>query len=286
MTEPFPSDAVPPQAEVPERERDARVEELLLRGLDHYFAGEHELAINIWTRVLFLDRGHARARAYIERARSAVSERQREAEELVHTGEAAFERGEADAARRLLTSAVERGAGTEEALALLDRMDRLEAASVQQESRAADRGILARARRRVKAAAPVERSPVAWIAAGVVCGIGAAVVALGLLWARGDNWLPIVSPSPPSTLGIADEPVPVPSASEVWIARARALKDKGRLSEALAALDAIRHGDALEVQADALRADIQQKLLAAARGTGAPAAPALSSGAAGRGRRP
>ncbi len=69
---------------MPERERDARVEDLLLTGLDHYFAGQHELAISVWTRVLFLDRGHARARAYIDRARSAIAERQREGEELVH----------------------------------------------------------------------------------------------------------------------------------------------------------------------------------------------------------
>src|SRR5512144_2825586 len=137
MTEPLRSDLDPATAAAAERDRDARVEELLLSGLDHYFCGRHELAINIWTRVLFLDRGHARARAYIERARSAVSERQREAEELIHTGEAA----------------VERGARTDEALALLDRMDRLEAAAAQQETRP-DRGILARARSRVRAGAP------------------------------------------------------------------------------------------------------------------------------------
>ena len=66
--------------ELPDRERDARIEQLLISGLDHYFAGQLELAINVWTRVLFLDRGHARARAYIERARSALSERQRESD--------------------------------------------------------------------------------------------------------------------------------------------------------------------------------------------------------------
>src|SRR6186997_855096 len=114
---------------------ESRIEELLLAGLDHYFNGQHELAISVWTRVLFLDRGHARARAYIERARGAIAERQREGEELVHTGAAAFQRGEAEAARRLLTAAVEHGAGTEEALALLDRLDRLAAAGVLQESR-------------------------------------------------------------------------------------------------------------------------------------------------------
>ena len=96
---------------------DSRIEELLLAGLDHYFNGQHELAINVWTRVLFLDRTHARARAYIERARSAIAERHREGDELLHAGLAAFARGDAGDARSLLTSAVERGARPEEAMA-------------------------------------------------------------------------------------------------------------------------------------------------------------------------
>src|SRR5216110_1850255 len=89
-------------------DRDAKIEQLLLIGLDHYFAARYELAINVWTRALFLDRSHARARAYIERARSALAERQRESEELVQKGVAAFERGEMDAARQLLNAAVQR----------------------------------------------------------------------------------------------------------------------------------------------------------------------------------
>src|SRR4051812_50044314 len=102
---------------------ESRIEELLLAGLDHYFNGQHELAVSVWTRVLFLDRSHARARAYIERARSAIAERQREGEELLQTGAAAFQRGDAAGARQLLTSAVERGAAAGETLALLDPLD-------------------------------------------------------------------------------------------------------------------------------------------------------------------
>src|SRR5512144_3115417 len=91
------------------RDRTARIEELLLAGLDYYFAGEHERAINVWTRVLFLDRGHARARAYIERARSALAERQRESEELIQRGMAAFDQGDSAGARELLSAAIARG---------------------------------------------------------------------------------------------------------------------------------------------------------------------------------
>ena len=72
MTDPLRFDR-PAAGDADSRERDARIEELLLVGLDHYFAGRHELAINIWTRVLFLDRSHGKARAYIERARSALA---------------------------------------------------------------------------------------------------------------------------------------------------------------------------------------------------------------------
>src|SRR5476649_763977 len=108
-------------------DRDAKIEQLLLVGLDHYFAAHYELAINVWTRALFFDRGHARARAYIERARSALAERQREGEELLQTGVAAFQRGDGDEARRLLQAAIDGGAPSDEALAVLERLNRLEA---------------------------------------------------------------------------------------------------------------------------------------------------------------
>src|SRR5918996_5708743 len=116
MTEPIRSDRA---AQGADRDREARIEQLLVLGLDHYFAEQHELAINVWTRVLFIDRGHARARAYIERGRSAAAERQRKGDELLHTGAAAFDRGDADAARELIASAVDHGPSRDGALALL-----------------------------------------------------------------------------------------------------------------------------------------------------------------------
>src|SRR5215203_1147679 len=107
-------------------EREARVEQLLLQGLDYYFGGAYESAIHVWTRVLFLDRGHDRARAYIERARGAQAERQRESDELLHRGVAAFDRGETGDARSLLRAAASGGASPEVALSYLERLDRME----------------------------------------------------------------------------------------------------------------------------------------------------------------
>src|SRR5215472_19264738 len=125
MSDPLRTDSTRPLDEATEADRDGKIEQLLLSGLDYYFAAHYEQAINVWTRALFLDRSHARARAYIERARSALAERQRQSEELLQTGVAAFHRGDGDEARRLLRAAIDSGAPPEEALAVLDRLNRL-----------------------------------------------------------------------------------------------------------------------------------------------------------------
>ena len=98
-------------------DRDALIERLLLAGLDHYFEGRYEQAVNVWTRVAFLERGHGRARAYIERARGALAEQQRETEEFLHRGLEAFRTGDLANARELLTRAVADG-GSETASAI------------------------------------------------------------------------------------------------------------------------------------------------------------------------
>ena len=256
---------------MPERERDARVEDLLLAGLDQYFAGQHELAISVWTRVLFLDRGHARAKAYIDRARSAIAERQREGDELLHTGAAAFDRGDAGAARTLLTSAVERGAHSEEALVLLERLNRFEPtrvrparstalplADVVTDSGAADKSGASRA---------------AWIATGVLAGLATAGVVAWIALTRPD-WLPLAPAAIAPRTAVAEEPLPIPSPSEAWVARARGLYDDGRLRDALGVLDAVGESDPARREADELRAAIQRKLLEAARLPPAPGAAA------------
>src|SRR3982074_3023228 len=117
MSDPLRTDGSRLQEAGSASDRDAKIEQLLLVGLDHYFAARYELAINIWTRALFIDRSHPRARAYIDRARSALAERQRESEELLQNGVAAFQRGESEEARRLLQAAIDGGAPSEEAVA-------------------------------------------------------------------------------------------------------------------------------------------------------------------------
>ena len=263
MTDPLRSDRRAAEAEASERDRDARIEELLVEGLDHYFSERYELAINVWTRVLFIDRGHARARAYIERARSAAAERLRKGDELLHTGAAAFDRGDADAARQLIASAVDHGASRDEALALLARIERLEVAASQ--SGVPPRPMAKTAiSRRDAIAAPDGR--LRWVAAGLVAGavLGAALLAVAVQ--RG------IVPWPMSLRGEAVEssplatPLPVPSIAELALARAEALHTRGRLHDALAALEPIAPGDPQRSRAQELKATIQRQLLAASRG--------------------
>ena len=267
MTDPRRTDRHADAADVPERDREARIEELLVLGLDHYFDEQYDLAINVWTRVLFIDRGHARARAYIERARSALAERQRKGDELLHTGEVAFGRGDANSARELIASAVDHGASRDEALALLARIERLEAASSHSNVPALPRP---RAQVVMPGTATLHRgSRLTWIAAGLLAGalLGAALVVVlvqhdAIAWPDSLRRESAVPPSLATTL-------PVPSAAELALTRATALHQRGRLREALDVLEPIPYGDPLRGRADELKTTIQRQLLGTS-GTQAP----------------
>ena len=91
----------------------------------------------------------------------------------------------------------------------------------------------------------------------------------------GSGVLPWAKPAPPvADVRSTPDPLPVPSASDVALARASTWYKSGRLRDALTVLDAIRPGDPLRPQADDLRAIIQQTLLDAARATRVPPTPA------------
>jgi hypothetical protein len=263
MSDPLRTDRPADAGEVPERERDTRVEQLLVAGLDHYFAGQHELAISVWTRVLFLDRGHARAKAYIDRARSAIAERQREGDELLHTGAAAIDRGDAGAARDLLKSAVERGV-SEEALALLDRLNRLEHAKVRPARAVARPAVETTGDQQTL---PIEKAGAAravWISVGVLTGLAVSGLVAWIGISRPD-WWPLQDSGVVTPTTELSQPLPVPSSSELSLSRARTLYEDGRLRDALIALEPIGQAEPLRREADELRAAIQRKLLEASR---------------------
>jgi tetratricopeptide (TPR) repeat protein len=273
MSDPLRTDPLTPAPpEHSDVERDAKIESLLLAGLDHYFASNFTQAIDVWTRALFLDRNHARARAYIERARSALGEQQRESEELIHNGVAAFERGEIEAARQLLNAAVQRGGAHEVALAFLTRIDRISAAPVPIANTAA----VAPARPTfTPAAEPVtRRRSRLWLPLLVIAG-AAAVAAVLAPWSQVRELMPRIglgvrSQTDLAPVRTAEEPLVVPRSSETALDRANALFASGRLYDAIRAVDLVRPTDPLRAEADKLKAAIQRELLAHAQMTPAP----------------
>ena len=64
------------------------------------------------------------------------------------------------------------------------------------------------------------------------------------------------------TVSTAPAKMPVLSSSEVAVIRARTLYGRGRLAEALQALDRVEDGSPIRQEADALRVEIQRLLLA------------------------
>lgn len=202
------------------------IEQLLLTGLDHYVRGQFERAVDVWTRVLFLDRNHTGARAYMRSARAAMAERHRESDALLHAGVEACDRGEATEARALLTKAIQHGGANDEVLAALDRVERLgDVPAVVLVAAAA--GLMA-----TGAWMPIDLSP------------------------TGSEFL---SDARPFAGPVA--PLPVSSAPALALGRARALAGEGRLSEALGVLDTVGSGDGLHQDVEALRGQLQRSLL-------------------------
>ena len=242
-------------------ERDAKIEGLLIAGLDHYFAADYAQAIDVWTRALFLDRNHARARAYIERARSAMAEQQRESEELLHNGVAAFERGEMEAARQMLNAAVQRGGAHDVALAFLTRIDRINAATP-----AAPAPVETPSRHTFRPRTDAVQHGRSWwpralMFVALVAVVGAAVGSLDRL----RSFMPALSTNAEDGLApvkTTADPLIVPLSSETALERARSLFASGRMYDALRAIDLVRPTDPLRTEADRLKAVIQRELLA------------------------
>ena len=258
MTEPLRT--APDSDASADADRDALIERLLLAGLDHYFEGRYDQAVNVWTRVAFLERGHGRARAYIERARGALAERQRESDELLHHGLDAYRAGDLAGARELLTRAVADG-GSETALLFLHRLGIAEAGQAASRPLGADRGAAGAGRsaqRRHAVAPPAQATN--WI----VTVLASAGIAVSILLAAqpiaswlGDRPAPASVVSPRSS-----EPLPVVRTAEMQLFRARTLFTGGKPYDALRLLETIDRGDPLRGDADTLTAAIQTSLLA------------------------
>src|SRR6185295_777402 len=146
----------------------------------------------------------------------------------------------------------------DEALAILDRLNRLEQSSRQAQAESAR-----------KRAVPLPQVVVAtsrgaWATLVLLLIVIAAAAAFGAGAFRSD-WRMLLQRPPAPTLNpvvraSSDEAL-IPRRGETALARARVLASNGRLRDALAALDMVRPTDPQKPDADRLRADIQKQLI-------------------------
>jgi len=251
-------------------DRDSRIEALLVDGLDRYFSGQFDEAINIWTRALFLDRSHARARAYIDRARTALAERQRRADEMLQRTEDLLAEGRTQAALALLMEAAAMTGDDERVSALRLRLERSDRAT------AAAR--IGTGRPRIVDARPVVATPWSQRVWVIACAVVAAVALVAVVTSGsspGSAWLGLGGGAEPR-FGPNANPVTLQplSTADAALVRARTLYRRGRLSEALLALDRVQPDSPQRAAADRLRNEMQQILLAGGPGIARLTAPA------------
>ena len=253
-----PNTSGPRRSQAQPADDEGRIEHLLVTGLGHYFAGEFDAAINLWTRVLFLDRTHDRARAYIDRARSAQAEQLRISDA----------RGEVVRARALLSDALDQGASHEVALGVIGRIDRLDLG----QRTAVPAMPVSRERTRAKVAVGARPSAeqrrgnatLRWTTtAGIVV---VAAVSFVLLAPNGlADWFPEQATTGlPVSATVTPAPLPVPSPTEAYVAQGRNLFASGKLRDALRVLGRVPLSDSLRPEADRIRGEIQRELLAVA----------------------
>ena len=249
----------------PDEETDVKIERFLLQGLDYYFKKEFERAIEIWSRVLFLDRGHIRAQAYIEKARSAVAERIRESEESFFIGAEAFNRGDITKARELLSAAVKSGVNRDEVLTLLDRLDRLEMASGEFRQEKVSRHLKYDDKEK---RASLDSRKSGWFKKEILVAVSCLFIfcSVGVLWFWGpdllwnsEEW----SPEQKFSVSALDEDAGLQllSVSDITLRRAEREISNGRYFEALRLLELISPGEAGSDEANRLKAKIQGELL-------------------------
>jgi len=236
---PLPTATPPAPSSAPD-DQAARIDQLLTAGLDEYFAGRYDGAVQVWSRVFFLDRTNARARAYIERARSAVAERQRVAEATAASA-ADVHRGWGDEARPAEPRPVADSGVLVVSGALAARLAPPQPAP---DANPADRGDAAptAATRRAKVAHTL-----------LVAAAGVLLFVAGYTVAARDRIFDIFS-------GVSSrrEPAANARASEVALHDARQAFEARRYDDARRALARIPADDPLRAEADVLMAQIQR----------------------------
>lgn len=244
--------------------------------------GMYEQAIHLWTRILFLERGHARAKRAIERAKRALSERQRELDEELATATRLLDEGKVEAASAKVKHVLLIDPRISEAHQLAERIEAKQRRPDSNrplipDNRVRDEGQLSAGTRglRLRVSGPVEPKgsrgasatplKMAGFVLGVILVFAAGALYLHLNWESivGDDALVGGAALAPAGggLGASRETLEVPTASALHYYNGARLYAKGRYREALAELSRVRRSEPEAELARSLILRIEERLL-------------------------
>jgi tetratricopeptide (TPR) repeat protein len=107
-----------------------RISGLLDEGQTAFEAGDYQSAIDVWSRIFLIDIDNEEASRRIEKARNLKAERERQVEEVLHEGLAAYEAGSLERARGPFQKVLELNPNHTVAQEYLERIDAGEGPSV------------------------------------------------------------------------------------------------------------------------------------------------------------
>ncbi len=249
---------------------------LMCRGEQLFAVGMFSQAIHVWTRILFLERGHVEARQAIERGKKAVAEQHRLLDMELAAASDLLERGEREQAAAKVKSVLSLDPRNHEGHHLAGRihaaarrsetgLSTAVAVPAREPSPATKRGLLLRVShaspRRDARMAHASPLKMASFVLGAILVFASGALYLNL------NWESIVSDGAFRAGGTLSRAVseraaaPLPATSELYYFNGARLFAKGRYRDALDELSLVERDSAVAERARGLILRIEERLL-------------------------
>lgn len=255
-----------------------KIEQYLADGDRAFDAGDHQQAIDLWSRIFLIDVTNEQASERIERAKAKRREIEQKVDVLIASGLSAKERKDAARAKADFTEALRLDPHNATASDYLDELNRpaAEASAAAASPFAADEKIdlgffddeipagldqplippppdaFADAEEDAKPSAKAKPKKAAAPSASRKLPVGALLIVLGVLVAGAGGWF--------AWQKFANKPEEQPTAtSDAVLARAKVIAGRGKYDEAIALLQDIKANDPQHDAALVMIADLQQK---------------------------
>jgi tetratricopeptide (TPR) repeat protein len=232
-----PAAGARPAAEEDAGKSEREVAVLLKQGDDAAARGDHEGAIEIWSRIFLIDINSVEAVTRIEKTRQDMAEGNKQVSEILQTGRDAFEAGDLTAARTAFLKALAIEANEPTARSFLDRIEKeLRAGEPAPAPADSETGLSDLEEAAPPPEAPAVKRKGAPVALRVNPRVAMIAVAFVALVAIG-SWLVMRQPRP------APAPAVVPVRTGGSLEKATAFFQEGKIPETIAELKRIRPSD-------------------------------------------